>query len=95
MKTNNLTNDIMTMIFYNLRSRDLKCNNLKIYNTLLLTHYLKVINNQASLKIYMHNEIDDNFMCALNGYDILTRRYIINLKQKVKLNIDYKAVQTA
>jgi hypothetical protein len=89
MKTNNLTNDIIGTIFGNINGKDLKGSNLNIHNTLILTHYLKVINNQASLKIYMSNEFDDKFICALNGYDILTQRHIMNRRQKVKLNITY------
>jgi hypothetical protein len=80
-----LSNDIINIILSNLQNPHLRTKNLDLTNKNLLQNYLHSTHNRISLKKYIKIDINDEFVCTLDYYDILTKQYIQNFKQKKKL----------
>jgi hypothetical protein len=83
-----LNNDIIQVILYNIHNRTFQNHkpSFKLLNKILLNKYLNSLSEQRFLKCYLEVSDEDQVICLLDGFDVLTSQHIMNSKLKAKLD---------
>jgi hypothetical protein len=90
-----LNNNIITIIFQYLQYKYIRQQNSKLLNKNLLYNFLTSKTDQTFFKPVLEIDIDDDFLCVLDGNDILTKEYIISAKRKLRLNFPKSTIRNA
>jgi hypothetical protein len=90
-----LNNNIIKIIFQYLKHEAFRKINYTLLNKNLLNNFCISKSNETFSKPILETDFNDKILCILENYDILTKSYIMNTKQKVQLAFDKDCILKA